>query len=111
METRKPPISTASAQSAELHICGECSSELVYPTDWAPASARKWAVELRCPDCEWRGGGVYGQDAVDRFDEVLDEGSQSILDDLTKLTHANMEEEIERFVDALDRELVLPEDF
>jgi hypothetical protein len=98
-------------RTPELHLCRECGSDLVYPTNWAPAAAQRWSVQLRCPDCEWRGEGVYDQDAVDRFDEILDGGSEAILDDLTKLTHANMSDEIDRFVDAIQRDLVLPEDF
>ena len=48
---------------------------------------------------------------VDRFDEVLDRGTDELVDDLTRLIRANMEDEIERFVDALDADLILPEDF
>ena len=36
-----------------------CDSRLVYPVDWAPAESGRWRVDLRCPDCEWTGGGVY----------------------------------------------------
>ncbi len=43
------------------------------PTDWAPASERHWHVALRCPECEWNGGGSYSQDIVDRLDEALDQ--------------------------------------
>lgn len=95
----------------ELHVCESCGSKLVFPTDWAPAGSRQWAVQLRCPDCEWQGEGVYSQDVVDRFDQVLDEGTEAILDDLMRLTHANMEDEIDRFVGALEADHVLPEDF
>jgi hypothetical protein len=94
-----------------LHICPCCDSELVYPTDWAPSDRKRWAVELRCPDCEWRGGGVYAQGVVDRFDEVLDHGTDRLLDDLSLLARANMEEQVERFVRALRLDLILPEDF
>lgn len=111
METRKQPSPATTAKPVELHVCEDCASELVYPTDWAPADRQGWAVHLRCPECEWRGHGVYAQDVVDRFDAVLDDGSQAILDDLTKLQHSNMEEDIDRFVDALERDLLLPEDF
>jgi hypothetical protein len=100
-----------SGEEIRLHVCPECRSELVYPTDWAPAATKHWHVELRCPDCEWRGEGVYRQDVVDRFDHVLDDGTESVLDDLTRLTRANMEDEIDRFANALARDLILPEDF
>ena len=94
-----------------LHVCPECAGELVHPTDWAPASHRKWAVELRCPSCEWGGRGIYTQDVVDRFEEALDMGTDAILADLQALARANMEEEVDRFAQALDAGLILPEDF
>lgn len=107
---RQGPGAKAS-ERVELHVCESCGSHLVYPIDWVPAAPRNWAVQLRCPDCEWHGEGVYSQDVVDRFDRVLDEGTEAILDDLMRLTHANMEDEIERFVGALEANHILPEDF
>src|SRR5262245_7720408 len=94
-----------------LEVCPCCDSGLVYPLDWEPADAGHWRVGLRCPDCEWLGGGVYGQDVVDAFDEVLDDGTEALLAELTLMTRANLEEEIERFADALTGNLILPEDF
>ena len=72
---------------------------------------RRWSVDLRCPDCEWRGGGVYAQEVVDRFDEELDQGTEQLLADLAALAQANMEEQVERFVTALHAGWILPEDF
>lgn len=95
----------------DLHVCPSCSSQLVYPTDWAPASNNHWHVALRCPECEWNGGGQYSQDVVDRLDVALDRGTESVLDDLHVLVRANMEEQIERFVAALGADQILPEDF
>ena len=95
----------------DLHICPECGSDLVYPTDWAPASERHWQVALRCPECEWNGGGRYSQDVVDRLDEELDHGTERVLDDLNILVRANMEDQIDRFVAALNGDNILPEDF
>jgi predicted RNA-binding Zn-ribbon protein involved in translation (DUF1610 family) len=101
----------APRRSGDLHVCPECGSDLVYPTDWAPASERKWHVALRCPECEWNGGGSYSQEVVDRLDEALDRGTEAVLDDLNILVRANMEDQIDRFVDALNGDLILPEDF
>jgi predicted RNA-binding Zn-ribbon protein involved in translation (DUF1610 family) len=98
-------------RSDDLHVCPECGSDLVYPTDWAPASERKWHVALRCPECEWNGGGSYSQEVVDRLDEALDRGTEAVLDDLNILVRANMEDQIDRFVDALNGDQILPEDF
>ena len=94
-----------------LNVCPECDSALVYPTQWEEAGPENWRVELRCPNCEWVGVGVFPQDMVDDFDERLDEGTEQLVSDLRQLMHANMSEEIDRFVEALDAEALLPEDF
>lgn len=96
---------------AELHVCGNCASTLVHPTEWEEAGPSDWEVSLRCPNCEWQHTGVYPQEAVERFDEHLDLGTEAVVRDLKRLMHANMEEEIERFVGALDDDLIVPEDF
>lgn len=98
-------------EDAELHVCGSCGSELVYPVEWEEAGAAHWEVTLRCPNCEWSGTGVFAQQVVEAFDEELDRGTESLVGDLRQLTHANMEEDIERFVRALDADALLPEDF
>jgi len=95
----------------ELHVCGGCSSRLVYPVDWEEAGTTHWQVTLRCPNCEWSGTGVYEQDLVDVFDEELDRGTEALVRDLKRLMHANMEDEIERFVSALHGDHIVPDDF
>jgi hypothetical protein len=78
---------------------------------WEPAGRSSWKVSLRCPECEWRGGGTYGQVALERFDELLDGGMEELLEDLKVLARANLEEEIDRFAGALHADRILPEDF
>ena len=95
----------------DLHVCGTCDSELVYPVDWEEAGQTHWEVMLRCPNCEWSGTGVFEQDVVERFDEELDRGTEALVGDLKRLMQANMEEEIERFVAALQDGHIVPDDF
>ena len=95
----------------DLHVCLECASELVYPIEWEEAGPENWRVSLRCPNCEWTVTGIFAQDVVDDFDEVLDQGTERLVTDLKGLMHSNMTEEIDRFVSALDAEALLPEDF
>jgi hypothetical protein len=95
----------------DLHVCGSCSSTLVYPTEWEEAGATHWEVTLRCPNCEWAGTGIFEQDVVERFDEELDRGTEALVRDLKRLSHANMEDEIERFTTALTEDHIVPEDF
>ena len=101
----------AAPAQADLHVCGGCSSELVYPVDWEEAGSVHWQVTLRCPNCEWSGTGVFEQVTVERFDEELDRGSEALVRDLKRLMQANMEEDIERFVSALGAGHIVPEDF
>lgn len=102
---------TAGPRTAELHVCDACASKLVYPIEWEEAGSEHWEVSLRCPECEWRGTGVYEQQTVERLDQQLDRGTETILRDLKRLMHANTEEAIERFARALEADLIFPDDF
>ncbi len=94
-----------------LHVCPECRSHLIQPAQWHEASPGFWELTLGCPNCQWLGTGVFAQEQVDEFEEQLDEGLRELLDDLRRLTQANMVAEIDRFAAALQTDLILPEDF
>jgi hypothetical protein len=95
----------------DLHLCPECDRDLVYPVEWEETSPTHWEVLLRCPNCEWSEVDVFDQQTVDQFDEQLDIGTEILIRDLKRLQQANMEDEIEVFVKALDADAILPEDF
>src|SRR4051794_10534479 len=97
--------------TTELHVCPDCDRALVFPVEWGEVSSTHWEVLLRCPNCEWSQLGVFDQLTVDRFDDELDHGTEALMRDLKRLTEANMEEEIDRFVSALGIDAILPEDF
>jgi hypothetical protein len=94
-----------------LHECPCCDRDLVYPVEWEEVSPTHWEVLLRCPNCEWSEVGTFDQPTVDRFDETLDIGTEILLRDLKRLQQANMEDEIDRFVRAVNADAILPEDF
>ena len=104
-----PPLAPTEGQP--LHVCADCGSSLVYPTDWQEAGADHWEVDLRCPNCEWRGSGTFHQDIVESFDDELDRGIDVLLSDYKALVNSNMEDEIDRFAKALDAGAILPADF
>jgi hypothetical protein len=108
-EPELPPLRPEPAH--ELHICPDCEAGLVYPVEWEEHDTVHWNVSLRCPNCEWHAVDLYSQDVVDRFDEELDRGTEALVRDLKQITRANMEDEIERFKQALDADAILPEDF
>jgi hypothetical protein len=110
-EDTSVPARPAAEPTEDLHVCGTCDSELVYPIDWQEVGETHWEVRLRCPNCEWTGTGTFAQDTVERFDEELDRGTEALVRDLKRMMQANMEDEIERFVHALQADHIVPEDF
>ena len=111
LEDTQTPTPAASGTAIPLHVCFHCSGELAYPLDWAEEGPRHWRILLRCPECESRREGVFEQTAVERLDDELDRGSSALLGDLRRMTHANMSEEIQFFVRALEADLITPSDF
>jgi hypothetical protein len=106
--TRLRPVD---CDDRDLCVCEMCSSELVEPVEWASAGPERWRVALRCPDCDYWTEGVFSQECVDRFDERLDDGTAVLVEDLKRLQQANMREDVDRFIAALNSAAILPEDF
>jgi len=109
----RPPLPDVAHEPPrdDLHHCASCDAGLVFPVEWEEAGERHWEVLLRCPNCEWWGSGVFEQATVERFDDELDRGTEALVRDLKRLMRANMEEEVERFVEALRDDHILPFDF
>jgi hypothetical protein len=105
------PVHPPAQRQQDLHVCGECDSELVYPVQWEEAGSENWSVLLHCPNCDVFREGVFTQDNVELFDEELDRGADTLARDYKRLMRANMADEIDRFVGALNAGAILPEDF
>ena len=99
------------APAEGLHICPECASNLVQPLEWGEAGRGSWELTLQCPNCHWVDEGVYDREQINAFEDQLDDGLADMLSDLRRLTQANMAGEIDRFIAALDADVILPEDF
>ena len=104
-------VKSAPAEDRDLCVCEHCASELVEPVEWSAAGPERWHVALSCPDCGYWTEGVFSQECVDRFDERLDEGTTVLVSELKRLQHANMSDDVERFIGALNLGMILPEDF
>ena len=105
------PVHVPAEDPRDLHVCVNCESDLVYPVQWEEAGADSWSILLRCPDCEWNESGVFAQAQCDRFDDELEAGTEALSRDFKRLVTANMAEEIERFIQALDADAIQPMDF
>ncbi len=95
----------------ELHICPTCACDLVQPHDWTETPDAQWRMTLECPNCGWLESGVYNQLEVELLEERLDAGVDEMIVDLRRLTRSNMVSEVDRFIAALEHDLILPEDF
>lgn len=94
-----------------LHVCEQCSSDLVYPVAWEERSGDRWRIERRCPNCEWRDTSEFHQNDVEVFDDILNEGTEDLLVTLRNFARSNMEEDIERLIEAIHLDLIEPMDF
>jgi hypothetical protein len=99
------------AQPEGLHVCLRCSGRLVYPLRWSEVGHRRWRLQLRCPECESISNGVFDRAIVERLDDELERATNALVDDLRRVTHANMSEEIEFFSRALAADLIDADDF
>ena len=110
----EPEAPTASAGRRRTRTC-TCASSAT-PSSSIPSSGRRpgpenWSVLLHCPNCDVLREGVFTQENVELFDEELDRGADALARDYKRLMRANMADEIDRFVGALDAGAILPEDF
>jgi hypothetical protein len=109
-KTRRP--ANAIARTIEdVSLCPSCECDMVYPIEWEQAEEDVWGVTLRCPNCERVRDGMMDEGLIEKFDCLLDRGTDLLVHDLNNLTYANMVTEINAFVAALDGGHLLPEDF
>lgn len=106
-----PSTATPAQETGGLHLCTRCGSPTVHPLDWQEAGAEHWEITLRCPNCLHTETGTFAQELVERLEDVLDDATEALVRDLRRLTQANMEEEVARFTQALETDLILPMDF
>ncbi|HET7380119.1 MAG TPA: hypothetical protein VFJ24_08775 [Gaiellales bacterium] len=101
---------------AELHVrqielCGGCGGDRVHPVEWDEVEEMRWQLALRCPDCEWRHTDTYDALEVERFDDVLNDATDRLIEELDRVTRENMNEAVDRFRIALEQDGILPFDF
>ncbi len=91
--------------------CPVCGSTLVYPVDWDRSGPAAWSLILRCPDCETRREVTLGRASVERLNRELYQSAQALAREADRVTRRNFEDEVDRIVAALRRDLILPMDF
>ena len=95
----------------QINVCPICGSQLVHPTDWRRVGPTLWQIALRCPNCETVRSAHLTREQVERYNRVLYEGTERLARQADQLARHNFQEETEKFVRALDADLILPMDF
>jgi ribosomal protein S27E len=98
-------------EDPEAHKCPVCGGSLVYPTDWDRSGPSAWTLELRCPDCETRREVTLGRASVEQLNRELYFGAQALAREADQMIRRNFEDEVDRIVAALERDLIQPMDF
>jgi hypothetical protein len=95
-----------------LEVCPgpNCGSHLVQPLDWAALDAGTY-LWLRCPECEHRDEGLFTDEQVERYEEILEEGQLTFYKNWTELEEDVMQDEALEFVQGLQDGSIGPDDF
>ncbi|MFA4966546.1 MAG: hypothetical protein WC709_13055 [Thermoleophilia bacterium] len=102
---------SAPPQDREAHVCPLCGSRFVYPLSWERDGDAAWRISLRCPECEARRDVSLGRRGVEALNRELYFGAQELAREADTISRRNFEEEAQRLVKALQRDLILPMDF
>jgi len=108
--TQAPPAAGPKAEG-EVHVCPLCGSSMVYPVDWHRNDEATWNLTLRCPNCETQRDVTLGREGVEEFNRELYHGAQALAHEAEIVTRRNFEEEAQKIVAALGRDLIQPMDF
>lgn len=95
----------------EANVCPLCHSPLVHPTDWQRTGPTVWRITLRCPNCETTRTVQLSREEVEQYNRVLYEGTEMLARQAEQLTRRHFQEETDKFVAALEADLILPIDF
>jgi hypothetical protein len=94
-----------------LETCGRCATAQVHALGWEHLPGDLWLMELRCPNCGWTTEGVYERSEVRRFEKIVEAGRDELVREIERVREAAMDDDIARFVEALERDDILPFDF
>jgi hypothetical protein len=93
------------------NLCRGCASTLAYEVDCRSAPGGRWEIDVRCPNCEQTDTVTLTQTEADSLDAEFERAAEALVRDLARLAEANMTEDLERFVAALEADAIHPIDF
>ncbi len=94
-----------------LEHCHRCKQDLCYPTAWAEIEDDQWQLWLRCPNCENCPKITATHEEVERYDEILNQGTDALIDQTEQLSQHNFACWADDFIEAINNDAIWPEDF
>jgi hypothetical protein len=94
-----------------LHMCPVCQAAFVHPMEWQALADDRWAMLLRCAECELWLETIVPNDVAVAYDRWLQWSTERIADELRRLDHDRMIADVAALVAALERDLVDASDF
>jgi hypothetical protein len=101
----------AELQVRQIELCAKCGSDRVHPTDWNEVEELRWGVGGCCPARASHQVETYDAAEVERYDDVLNDATDRLIEELDRVTRENMSDAIDRFRSALENDGIMPFDF
>ena len=95
----------------ELHACPACGRDFVQAVNWEPVGEHAWWMFLRCAECGISREVVVSNAVAEHFEAELHARASVLARAARKLEGERMAAEVDRFVAALQRDLVDADDF
>lgn len=96
----------------QLHLCRACERPFVVPVCVVDLlDGDRAVVELHCTNCDRTVLGVHSDASLEALDRELDATTQEMHESLALLKYVRELQRIGEFAAALERDLILPEDF
>jgi hypothetical protein len=105
------PENTRPAERTALHPCPACGSHLVDLIGGDEVAPGMWDLTLRCPECEQVHALSCTKDDLAKLEHEQCTATAEMERELERFARQRFEEEIERFVAALEVDAILPMDF
>jgi hypothetical protein len=108
---RTPEPAAPQPNASGLSACVLCHRDFVVPVQWEPVGEDRWWMFLRCAECGTSREVTVPNAVAQRYDEELAAGAKTINRAARRLEHERMSDEVDAFVDALERGFIAPADF
>jgi hypothetical protein len=94
-----------------LLACGGCGRSTVCPVDWETSGEDHWWISFRCGECGRRTEEVVTNATAAQLDCLLAAQERRIRDEADRMERERMAGEVDAFIAALHRDLIVPADF